>query len=73
MTPDTQTESPENNHYEDVYYVGTRGPPPPRSGLPLLPSRSDRFRIYFSADRSTLQRRPTQVSPEEEPVYENIT
>nr|XP_027239122.1 uncharacterized protein LOC113830121 [Penaeus vannamei] len=46
--------------YESVYYVGgirrERPLTPQERGLPPLPSRTDRFRIYFSVERG--QRRP---------------
>ena len=46
-----------SDDYENVYYVGGQGnysgrpPTPQERGLPPLPSRSDRFRIYFSSER----------------------
>ncbi|XP_071550088.1 uncharacterized protein [Panulirus ornatus] len=86
------TSSPgSGSDYESVYYVGgtRRGRPltPQQRGLPLLPSRTDRFRIYFSegrgqrrtprrrgADRRQPHQHRIQKNPrEEEPLYENLT
>ncbi|XP_071550087.1 uncharacterized protein [Panulirus ornatus] len=86
------TSSPgSGSDYESVYYVGgtRRGRPltPQQRGLPLLPSRTDRFRIYFSegrGQRRTPRRRGTdrrqphhhriqKNSSEAEPLYENLT
>ncbi|KAK8378677.1 hypothetical protein O3P69_009405 [Scylla paramamosain] len=74
--------------YESVYYVGgaRRGRPhtPQQRGLPPLPSRTDRFRTYFSVERGhhrRPRRRPQDRRhnlhhshpPEAEPLYENLT
>ncbi|KAK4325192.1 hypothetical protein Pmani_004212 [Petrolisthes manimaculis] len=83
-----RTHSP-GSDYESVYYVGgmRRGRPatPQERGLPPLPSRTDRFRIYFSVDRGgqprpAVHRRPDRRHnlhhshpPEAEPLYENLT
>ena len=52
--PSVRTSSTSDD-YENVYYVGGqqqgRPPTPQERGLPPLPSRSDRFRIYFSSER----------------------
>ncbi|XP_045615893.1 uncharacterized protein [Procambarus clarkii] len=82
------TSSP-GSDYESVYYVGGmrrgRPPTPQERGLPPLPSRTDRFRIYFSVDRGQ-HRAPGRRGrrqghhhhhprnpPEAEPLYENLT
>lgn len=74
--------------YESVYYVGGvrrgRPPTPQQRGLPPLPSRTDRFRTYFSVERGhhrRPRRRPADRRhnlhhshpPEAEPLYENLT
>ncbi|XP_068222968.1 uncharacterized protein [Palaemon carinicauda] len=53
--PPQTSSSPRSSDYESVYYVGGirrgRPPTPQERGLPPLPSRTDRFRMYFSVER----------------------
>ena len=86
--PSVTTPPAASSDYESAYYVGgrshlptptmgggsTRGPTPTQRGLPPLPSRTDRFKNYFSMERPKGGRRrgPVRRDEGEDPQYENL-
>ena len=71
-----------SSDYESAYYVGglslptpmgSGGPTPTQRGLPPLPSRTDRFKNYFSMERPQGGRRRGRGRGERgDPQYENL-